>query len=265
MKKFKVLISVLLMLVMMMNFSCTQKEEDPKAPELPPEASMVMNYNAFSEADTAATKGYANWGYSALNVLVWNTVLTVNLVVPVAAFYESFNHQPSYLGEFEWLWSYTVQVGAQEYQASLYGQIVNTNVEWKMYISKTGQYDNFLWYEGVVNSQNTQANWTMYRSPTNPEEFLTISYLDDVGNGVESLRYTKVEELVGTQASYIEYGNITEATHDRYYTIFLQDQDKLTEIEWNSVYSYGRVKDEIHFGDVDWHCWDEDLLDVICP
>jgi len=36
------------------------------------------------------------------------------------------------------------------------------------------------------------------------------------------------------------------------------------EINWNKPANNGRVKDEAHFGDQDWHCWDADQQDTGC-
>ena len=48
--------------------------------------------------------------------------------------------------------------------------------------------------------------------------------------------------------------------------IFIQRSvDDITYIEWNTTSAAGRVMDEVHYLDTDWHCWDAVLADVGCP
>ncbi len=256
--------------VLLLSVSCRKEQKQlpdkpmPEAPELPPKSSFVMDYNGLPGTKIADEKGRANIGYAKFNVLFWNTVLIGNLAVPMAAFSESFRNQPQYLGTLEWLWSYEVIVSNKKYQAKLFGKKMGTDIEWKMYVSKEGAFVDFLWYEGVMDQSYQQIEWMIYESAANPIPFLTINYSADASNGKQSIRYTRAEEIV-TEASYIEHGNLPGYDLDRYYTIYLQGDDKLTEIEWNYTYGNGRVKDPVHFKDTEWHCWDEQQLDVECP
>ena len=105
----------------------------------------------------------ANWTWSATNIVVWNTIITVGLAIPVAAFAESFRHEPVEHPNGSWWWSYNVHVGDVLYLAQL-------------------------------------------------------------------------EALVLDQ-----------------------------QVEWNRTDEHGRVKDASHFGDGAWHCWDQNLDDIVCP
>ena len=88
--------------------ACTK--EDKPAPAIPPANSLIMDFTKFpadegKTTEEAATK--ANFGYAAVNVGWWNTVLVVNLAIPVAAFLESFNHDAVYdVATEKWTWSY---------------------------------------------------------------------------------------------------------------------------------------------------------------
>ena len=46
--------------------------------------------------------------------------------------------------------------------------------------------------------------------------------------------------------------------------LFQQQQNQLIEIQWNHPQGNGRVKDAARFGDSEWHCWDENRLDIDC-
>ena len=75
---------------------------------------MVMDFSEFPDTSSSALiKGestYQNWGWAALNVAVWSSVLKLTLAIPVAAYLESFNHEPVLQADCSWLWSYSVQL-----------------------------------------------------------------------------------------------------------------------------------------------------------
>jgi len=77
-----------------------KKDEEKTAPAIPPASTFTMDFSGFSNpGDTNSSREvttYHNWGYAYLNVISWNTLITVGLAVPVAAFNESFNHQAVY-------------------------------------------------------------------------------------------------------------------------------------------------------------------------
>jgi hypothetical protein len=58
---------------------------------------------------------------------------------------------------------------------------------------------------------------------------------------------------------------VTASTpYDAFYDIYNAGRDNHTNIEWNLDEKYGRVKDPFHFGDEDWHCWNNLLDDAPC-
>ncbi|MFH2095304.1 MAG: hypothetical protein ABIJ16_06350, partial [Bacteroidota bacterium] len=82
-------ILVPLIIIAMISEQGCKKEEEP-APEIPPSSTFLMDMT-FKDQDTTnkdiAT--YQSWGYSAINVGVWNFVITLTFAVPVASFVES--------------------------------------------------------------------------------------------------------------------------------------------------------------------------------
>ena len=55
------------------------------------------------------------------------------------------------------------------------------------------------------------------------------------------------------------------ANFDRFYHIYSASQANLTEIAWSSTLKNGHVKDPKHFTDTNFHCWDANLTDIVCP
>ena len=289
MKNLKLVFAVIFALSI---FQSCVKEDDTTtdvAPDLPPVESFVMSFDGFEDADTSgiivnggdtgfATSGnseaagvrtttFQNWFYSATHVVVWNTILTINLAVPVAAFYESFNHQATYEGSGVWLWAYEVTGNdGSVYEAKLYGELQTDGVKWDMYISKVGGYTDVHWYTGTTSDSGNSATWTLNHQPNNPQSYLGVEYQKDNGNGMASIRYTNIIPGNANNGDYIEFrkNNDTSADYNRAYDIYKTGDNNLLEINWNAPNKNGRVKDEMKFGDTDWHCWDENLMDIDC-
>jgi len=239
-----------------------------KAPQLPAPESFIMPFAAFEEArDEDDSRSTSNWLYSAGNVLVWNTILTVQLAVPVVAFYESFNHQAAYQGGGIWLWAYDYTASGSTYQAKLFGELLTNNeIKWDMYISQQGGFSEVHWYSGITAIGGAYASWTLNHKPFNPEPLMSIDYQRDNGGGLEGIRYTNIIPGNNDNGSYIEFRQTDGqgADFNRMYDIYKSDIDNLMEINWNNPSNDGRVKDAEYFGDEEWHCWDTSLQDIDC-
>jgi hypothetical protein len=281
MKKLSVVFILVLSILFMQ--SCQKEDVEPvnpdpyaemDAPELPPVESFIIPFGTFADGKgkidssiTANSRSIENFVYSAVNVLVWNTVLTVQLAIPVSAFFESFNHQAVYQGQGVWLWSYEVTENGETYIANLYGELLQSQeVKWDMYITKVGEYTDFHWYTGITAWDESYANWNLHFSPDDPFSYMDIDFEKDNGNGESAIRYTYVIPGIPEDGNYIEYreGNDTNANYDRAYDVLKAEIDNLLQIQWNSIDINGRVKDLEHFLDEEWHCWGPDLKDTDC-
>jgi hypothetical protein len=271
----------------------TPEPDIEKPPEIPPASTFIIDFDDFlspkpgsaslggteqsfqyvaftlKDSDLFADNLYApdeqkNWGFAALNVGFWNTVLFVGLAIPVASFVESFNHSPEQQPDYTWVWSYDVPVEDQLYTAELHGKFIDNGVRWEMYISKEGEYSDFQWYYGESNLPVTEGFWILMKSPSDPTELLRIDWHRDITDGSSDIKYTNIVPGGPENGGYILYEVTTESPYDRFYEIYNKGKDNTTNIEWNSSTMEGRVKDSRHFGDSDWHCWDFDHQDVEC-
>lgn len=263
------LVSGFLMLSMLL-FTWSCKEKGEPAPDLPPQSSFIMDFSDFSDpGDTLASREiptYKNWGYSYANVVVWNTLLTVGLAIPVASFIEAFNHEAVYHPDANnWTWSYNVTVGFVVYEAELTGYLAADSVVWEMRITKGNEYTDFLWYHGksAISQDQPGGWWILRENPAFPNDLLKIGW-QKYGDGTGEISYTNIRPEDPENGGYIFYGT-TLVHFDRFYNIYNIGLDNLTEIEWNSVDKDGHVKDPDHFGDDLWHCWDTNLMDADCP
>lgn len=233
-------------------------------PELPPQASFIPDFSDFQNDKAIADSSRIHWVHSAIKVGFWNTVIFVGMAVPVASYAESFNHDAEYQGGTTWLWQYSFKdIWGIDYTAKLYGTVNVGTIDWEMYITKDGFFEDFLWYTGVMQSDGSSVTWVLYESPSEPNEFLQIVW-NETTNTTGNITFTNIRPGDVENGGYIKYGNDSETDLNAYYLIYNKGQENLTEIEWSQYTKNGRVKDEIRFGDTEWHCWDENFFDIDC-
>ncbi len=262
----------LVLILLLPGLSCSDKEEKDTLPDLPPQEALLMDFSAFidnpAQEGLKSTLSIDNALYSYVTAIVWHTLVNVPMIIPVAAYLESFNHTPVYLGDNSWQWSYS-WAGAVSYSARLVTtRISNEEFRAEMFITQTGSYVDFKWFQGIVRYDRTHALWTMYEPPTQETmEIDTVGWLSiewnmDWEQEVSDITYTIIKEDHQEYGSYITYGIVDNDVFDAFYTI--SHSQKTTYIEWNRTTKEGRVKDEVNFGDSDWHCWDAYLQDTDC-
>lgn len=243
------------------------------APELPPLSSFVMSFDNFVDADsTAKTRQAAQNNTSdvrdraVVQVVVWQSILTATLAIPVAALAESFNHEPVWQGGLTWLWSYEFRSNARLYTAELTGTIVDTTIEWEMRISRENDFTDVLWFSGTSDPTARSGSWTVNRDPNQVIPFVQIDYARDASDpGLGEITYTSIEDGAQLEGSYIIHASIDTPDYDRAYDIYIDADDNLVEIEWDRLMQDGRAKDPAYYGDSNWRCWSETLQDIDCP
>lgn len=273
----KTKISILLISVLGLSiFSSCEKNKDTP-PEIPPYSTMAIDFSKFTtdtkSAQTDTTQ--INYASAGLTIFAWNVALTATLVVPVAAFYQSFENKAEYLGDKTWQWNYNGSGFANTYHARLVGTIRENDVKWEMYISKSGigAHEEFLWFEGTSKSDGTSGQWILYHSYAIQNEVLQIDW-KKTGNEVGQVKYTYVYEpfVNGTQltvGSSLTYG-LTDGDLDAFYNIEYSTRERSSDImlkvniEWSTTTYNGRIKAEHYFQDQNWHCWDSQGYDTLC-
>ncbi|MBN1292862.1 MAG: hypothetical protein JXB48_13560 [Candidatus Latescibacteria bacterium] len=256
--------------------SITNTADIVDAPEIPPKSSFIIDFDSFPIArNTTETikksflrsemQSYKNWEWSAGNVLVWNTLLTVTLAVPVASFVESFNHDPKLQMDGTWIWPYSFIVFGQSYSAELHAKLDTEGIQWDMYITRQNVYDDFHWYTGRSNLFTTDGYWVLYKKPEDPVPILRIEWDRDMTNNSTNIKYINVIPDNPANGSYIYYSITDEIPYDAYYDIYLSESNNSTNIMWNRSTKEGRVNDVLHFENDAWHCWNTQLEDIECP
>ena len=256
--------------VILMVSNCQKDEDKDDPPELPPVASLLMDFSDFDNSSDTITKRksietYRNWGHSFATVAFWNVLSTWTIALPVLAYAEAFDQSPVYLGENSWQWAYEITISQTQYSIKLISKrISNEEFTMKMLVTKSGDqgYEDFKWFEGTIRYDRTSASWTLYENPGTPNEVVSIDWEMDWEADTYTIKYTYIRPGTVENGSYIEHGVTGDSPYDAYYTV--STLSNTVEIEWDKTSKAGRVKDPLKFGDNDWHCWDENLVDVVC-
>jgi len=240
-----------------------------QAPTIPPQTSMIINFDEFPDTSSIGGMDYQvvakrNWSWAAGHIAVWNSVLTLTLAIPVAAFVEAFNHQPIKQSDGSWLWQYNITVQEALYTAKLNGKTVAEGVEWKMLLTKEGEYTDFEWFTGFSNLPASEGTWMLNKDPNSPSAFLSIEWKRNTQEETADVKYTLLSPALPQDGSYIFYGKTNEVPLNRFYQIFKAESNNVIDIKWSYESYFGRVKDSIYFEDTNWHCWDDRLDDTDC-
>ncbi|MBN1116753.1 MAG: hypothetical protein JXA77_06095 [Bacteroidales bacterium] len=278
MKKF---ISLLLLFsITLVIFNGCETTTNNTPPELPPYESMVIDFSKFNSGDKSTDdvqdSTMLNYAAAGLTVFFWNAALTVTLVVPVAAFAQSFNHQAEFLGDKTWQWTYDCNGLANTYTARLVGVLRSDDIKWEMYLSKAGvaAHEEFLWFEGTSDLDGNGGQWILYHSFALQEQVLQIDW-EKTNDAVGLVKYTYVRESDNgdpnqlTAGSNLTYG-LTDSVLDAFYSIDFNkrnrnaDENQSVEIEWSTTEYFGHIKALHYFQDENWHCWDSNGYDTDC-
>ena len=240
-----------------------------QAPTIPPQTSMIINFDEFPDTSSIGAMDYQvvakrNWSWAAGHIAVWNSVLTLTLAIPVAAFVEAFNHQPIKQSDGSWLWQYNITVQEALYTAKLNGKTVAEGVEWKMLLTKEGDYTDFEWFTGFSNLPASEGTWMLNKDPNSPSAFLSIEWNRNTQEETADIKYTLLSPALPQDGSYIFYGKTNEVPLNRFYQIFKAESNNVIDIKWSYESYFGQVKDSIYFEGTNWHCWDDRLDDTDC-
>lgn len=275
------LITTLVLLSMPLFTGCKKTENTP--PVLPPYQSMAIDFSSFKVQSTSGidiqksfneVNTIQNWAFAYGTVVFWNTLLTFNLAVPVAAFYASFNQKAIYLGDAKWEWKYDITISDVNYSARLTGEFRENGIKWEMYISRSGpnSFPEFKWFEGTSSLNGKGGQWILYQSYLYQVPFLQIDW-SATNNQIDGVKYSYIRELDingnpnSFNGSYLIYG-LQDNYFNAFYTVHIWDtnteQFMDTYIEWNTTEYYGHVKSQNKFQDLNWHCWDNLGNDIDC-
>ena len=280
----KKLISISLLVVLFAGlfWGCEKKESAP-APTLPPASSMSIDFSNFAAKKSVSNENIvtgiaavdkSNYILASTIAGIWNTILAVNLAVPVTSFNLAINNTPVNLSNNKWEWSYNFNVVGATYKARLTGEVRTTDVKWEMYVSKegVGAFSELLWYEGTSKLDGKSGQWILNHSQAFPEPVLQIDW-ETAGSGISNIKYTYIRDKKDDRTtdffktSYIEYGltsNALNAFYNVHQNTGVQDVFNDVFIEWSTANHNGHIKANYQFHDDLWHCWNGTGENVTC-
>lgn len=255
--------------------SCEKAKDD--APAIPPVETMQVDMSLF---DTTATDGkksalvaydsLSNWHFAAANVGLWSLAVYVHSAIPVWAFGESFKYKAEFKDNATWEWKYTFGWFG-EYDARLTAKVNSETTDWSMHISRLSHFENVEWFTGVSANDGMSGQWILNKfgrdeDPATVEPYLQVDWLitDDE---VNSVKYTLVEDGAVGEGNYLQFGlNNSDGVHDVFFDIVTLDGGSANDVEikWHRSNHFGRIKYQPWFGDANWHCWDERLVNTTC-
>lgn len=280
--KNKALLYSLLLTLLLPMAACKETQPGDQAPAIPPTNTMIMEFDQFP-SDTTASAGssttlslqssavqpqavtYDAFINATANVAVWSTLLKIGLAIPVAAFKESFRHQPSLRSDNVWVWTYAVKVQGIIHTVELHATLSEDVVDWEMYVTKPGFYLDFNWISGTSARDGSNGSWLIRDNPDAPQPVLDIQWSRDVSQGLGQISYTNVKPNDADNGAYISYGVIDNPDYDAFFDIYQKAKGNLVEIEWNRATHNGRINNPDAFADMNWHYWNELLQDVPAP
>lgn len=271
MKKFSLVI-VLSLFVSVLGFqSCTKEDDALRAPKLPETQMMMMDFHGFDKVDPDQ-RSFSNWFHAAVNVYFWTRTVYEVVKLPVTAFVVAINQDAVFQGNDTWMWTFSVNENDEQYTVELYGTLdmVNQEVDWAMYVTFEGAFEDYLWVTGSTAFDESYSNFMLNgfadeeNGDYSPVEFLQVEYSKDIATATEDIRYTIVVPEDPANGSYIQYGTTVNEEFPVFYDIYLEQESNATMIQYDPASKYGRVKDVKRFHDDEWHCWDGNGNDIIC-
>lgn len=266
----------MLIIVIMAAFTmsgCKKDEDEDNPPDLPPTNALLMDLTGFEEQPGVkkSEEGFTNFFQAFFTVAIWDGIAVAPVAFPAMAYAEAFNHDPVYKGENSWEWAYSKTINQIEFSARLVSKrISNEEFTLKFYVTTSQpililespvKLDDFLWFEGTVRYDRTEADWTLY-DVSSSEAYLSIHWEKDWEEDTWMIKYTIVVTGDPQNGSYIEQGHTDRTDFNAYFTSSYLSN--MIYIEWETTTFSGRIKAEYSFGDTEWHCWDENKMDIVC-
>jgi hypothetical protein len=249
-------VAVMALAVGLVTTSCNK---DKDAPALP--ASTSMDFNASEFKGSNKTDGIA-FGYVTLGMTYWNTVIALNIAVPVASFKEAFNHKAVYSNKNkDYVWSYDVVVSGIKYTANLHGKVVGDDVEWKMLVSQQGGFVDYEWYTGTSKKDGTSGQWKLNKGANaGMVNYLTVDWTKN-NDGTHSTKFTLSDKNDVNYGNYINYYVNNDVEFQGHYDVFDAAKTELSQISWNTTDIHGHIITP----NLTKYCWDSGTNDIVCP
>lgn len=237
-------------------FSCS--DDDPEsgpAPELPSATTVLMNFETFS-AEDGRTQSLGHALRAGTHVASWRNIMTMDLAIPVNAFLASEGKEAEYVNG-EWVWAYEYNINNETYKAELHAVEIDTAGQpWKMFISQAGNFDKFMWMEGVSAKDLKSGQWRIYNNPENNTPVITIHWKSNDSDEIVDMKY------VVNRGDFIHYVITGEEPFNAQYDIEANKQP--VNIKWHLEKKDGSIIEPAYYLDELPRCWNSSFEDIDC-
>lgn len=256
---------LIISVIVLIAFSCKKKEDNGKAPTIPPASSFLMDFSKLSEPNTPDTidTSSINYNYAVQKVALWNSLINDTLGVQLHALLESYSHSPKYLSDGWWSWKSKMNYNQRNYNVDLRGKTTDDKNYWEAYIAMENGFDSFKWFEGECDYYSNAGSWFIKDNIYNKKVILQIDWTNDY-YGNADIKYTKISDSDSLKGSYIHYIRNRSIGYNSHYKILEVIPNNYSEILLNRNTSEGKIKDSLFFPDYNYHCWDSLKLDMNC-
>ena len=262
-------VSLLLVLSLIVWVACEKNpidNEKKEPPVLPPSESMQFDLSLFNNSplQKATVFSKQNFTNAALRLFVINTVVSVELAVPVIVFAAAASQTPELQSDGKFHWVYSITNGGNTFEADLAGwiDIPNKQAVWEMYISSNNlkpPLNKFLWYTGRSEIDTPSGYWLFYdpEQPTASVEAVRIDWTI-VSEDDRTLTFTGLQEgseIEGDTLNYRWQGTL------RSVTLYDAAEEKTVLIHWDAETGAGCLTDP-NYNEGQESCWDENQNDI---
>jgi hypothetical protein len=234
------------------------EKEKEEQPILPPITAFAIDLNDFTAAGPQKSiDTMSNYHMVVGVVSYWNLLLSLSMAIPVVAYAEAFNHDAERVDNNTWQWAYTVN---ELYSARLTADVMNDSIYLTMFVTKTGAYEDAVWYTGKCDFIRTGGEWTIYDIPLDSETpWLKITWNADYEANTFDINYLNIKPEADYEGSYIEYGITENTDYNAFYNFYNSATNMHYDVDYNTETHVGTVTDGMNQ-----LCWDEEFTNTLC-
>ena len=231
--------------------SCTQ--EDLVAPKTLPINSMYVNLVYFE--NTVFDNPNKQYVFDIISQ--WELYVTDSLLLPSKAYQQLISKEALYQAKNTWLRETDFELNLKTYNTKLFNIADEDSSEWKLYITKEGEYTDFLLLNGLSANSDSIGSWTVtkYDIKEISINFLKIDWLVKTNNS-QKIQFTNIIPGSIDNGKYILINDSIDDIYNKYIDIYDKSKDNHSYIQLNTNTKTGRIKDIDHFGNETWQYWD---------
>lgn len=242
--------------------ACEPKEKIP--PVIPSVESLNFDFSYFEENNTTGTY----YSYAAEQISAWKALLTDSIDIQNSSLKETSYNDFIFQKDETWLMNFDFIVENIKFTANFFGIIEHDTTLFKTFLYSDAADTTLVFLDGKFYDDSKTGHWILNKPGFDEDTVFTEIKFMSVDWYVDSLDQKEIkftDNQIGlSNLNYILYKDSTDGQFNAYVNIYVSGNDNYSIIEWNKSTKEGRVKDFLHFNDENWHCWDNNYLNIDC-